>query len=67
MKIKDIVLSIVRVTNKIIKCRYGIFKHMKMISYKVFENNKPPWQNKIIAKNFDLLIKDMVNNYVTKK
>ena len=67
IKVKDIVMSIEKASNKKINCTYGKFTYPKMTSYKVLLNNKPPWQNKIQDKDFNLLIKDMVLNYESKK
>jgi CDP-paratose synthetase len=67
VKVRDIVSSIERASDTKINCSYGKFKYIKMNAYKVLENNKPPWQNKIKNKNFDLLIEDMLNNYDSKK
>jgi len=67
IKVKDIVMSVEKASNKKINCTYGKFKYLNTTSYKVLLNNKPPWQNKIQDKNFNLLIKDMVVNYESKK
>jgi len=67
LRIKDIVKSIEKVSDKKINCSYGKFIYMKTTAYQVLLNNQPPWQNKIKDKNFDLLIKDMIIKYESKK
>jgi nucleoside-diphosphate-sugar epimerase len=67
LKLKDIVFSIEKATDKKINCSYGNFKYMKTTAYKVLLNNEPPWKSKMKDKNFDLLIKDMIINHDSKK